>query len=102
MGKSCPLYAKYLLRALAALSLVWLLAFAAAEAAGGRGAAPNPALKDRSKGKAVNSEVMDREKKLVFRPPSDLYYTSKRRVPNGPDPIHNRRAGNSKRPPGQA
>ncbi|KAI3516354.1 hypothetical protein L1887_15269 [Cichorium endivia] len=27
---------------------------------------------------------------------------NKRRVPNGPDPIHNRRAGNSRRPPGQA
>ncbi|KAM7468591.1 hypothetical protein LguiB_016153 [Lonicera macranthoides] len=27
---------------------------------------------------------------------------SKRRVPNGPDPIHNRKAGNSGRPPGQA
>lgn len=34
---------------------------------------------------------------------SDLInYMSKRRVPNGPDPIHNRRAGNSGRPPGQA
>ncbi|XP_039068786.1 uncharacterized protein LOC120215071 [Hibiscus syriacus] len=31
----------------------------------------------------------------------DLNYMSKRRVPNGPDPIHNRRAGNSRRPPGQ-
>ncbi|GMJ13155.1 CLAVATA3/ESR-RELATED 26 [Hibiscus trionum] len=29
----------------------------------------------------------------------DLNYMSKRRVPNGPDPIHNRRAGNSGRPP---
>ncbi|KAK8529497.1 hypothetical protein V6N13_102411 [Hibiscus sabdariffa] len=27
----------------------------------------------------------------------DLNYMSKRRVPNGPDPIHNRRAGNSRR-----
>ncbi|XP_030447803.1 uncharacterized protein LOC115670633 [Syzygium oleosum] len=102
MGKSCPLYAKFILRALAALSLVWLLAFATAEAAGGRGAALNPPLKDRSKGQAKNSEVMDREKKLAFRPQSDLNYMSKRRVPNGPDPIHNRRAGNSKQPPGQA
>ncbi|MED6154896.1 hypothetical protein PIB30_000398 [Stylosanthes scabra] len=32
----------------------------------------------------------------------DFNYMSKRRVPNGPDPIHNRRAGNSGRPPGQA
>ncbi|KAK1415693.1 hypothetical protein QVD17_31478 [Tagetes erecta] len=27
---------------------------------------------------------------------------NERRVPNGPDPIHNRKAGNSRRPPGQA
>ncbi|XP_042501355.1 CLAVATA3/ESR (CLE)-related protein 25-like [Macadamia integrifolia] len=32
----------------------------------------------------------------------DINYMSKRRVPNGPDPIHNRRAGNSKQPPGRA
>ncbi|KAI3452359.1 hypothetical protein Pfo_009024 [Paulownia fortunei] len=30
---------------------------------------------------------------------SDLNYVSKRRVPNGPDPIHNRRTGTSKLPP---
>ncbi|KAL8550399.1 hypothetical protein ACS0TY_009007 [Phlomoides rotata] len=30
------------------------------------------------------------------------YLVSKRRIPNGPDPIHNRRAGNSHQPPGQA
>ncbi|WOH09657.1 hypothetical protein DCAR_0729115 [Daucus carota subsp. sativus] len=28
-----------------------------------------------------------------------LHYVSKRRVPNGSDPIHNRRAGKSTRPP---
>ncbi|CAA3010442.1 CLAVATA3 ESR (CLE)-related 25 [Olea europaea subsp. europaea] len=32
----------------------------------------------------------------------DLNYTNKRRVPNGSDPIHNRKAGNSHQPPGQA
>ncbi|KAK4429919.1 hypothetical protein Salat_1292600 [Sesamum alatum] len=31
----------------------------------------------------------------------EINYMSKRRVPNGPDPIHNR-AGNSHQPPGQA
>ncbi|KAK9090574.1 hypothetical protein Sjap_023751 [Stephania japonica] len=30
------------------------------------------------------------------------YIASKRKVPNGPDPIHNRRAGDSRRPPGRA
>ncbi|KAM7506679.1 hypothetical protein LguiA_017132 [Lonicera macranthoides] len=29
-----------------------------------------------------------------------LNYVSKRRVPNGPDPIHNRGAGKSSQPPG--
>ncbi|QCD90537.1 CLAVATA3/ESR (CLE)-related protein 25 [Vigna unguiculata] len=38
----------------------------------------------------------------VDRAELDFNYMSKRRVPNGPDPIHNRRAGNSGRPPGQA
>ncbi|CAN4116248.1 unnamed protein product [Withania somnifera] len=32
----------------------------------------------------------------------DFNLVSKRRVPNGPDPIHNRRARSSRRPPGQA
>ncbi|XP_022726349.1 CLAVATA3/ESR (CLE)-related protein 25-like [Durio zibethinus] len=41
-------------------------------------------------------------KSSVVHPPLDLNYMSNRRVPNGPDPIHNRRAGNSGRPPGQA
>ncbi|EOA35917.1 hypothetical protein CARUB_v10021175mg [Capsella rubella] len=30
------------------------------------------------------------------------YVVSKRKVPRGPDPIHNRRARNSRRPPGRA
>ncbi|KAL8117138.1 CLAVATA3/ESR (CLE)-related protein 25-like [Apium graveolens] len=33
---------------------------------------------------------------------SHLHYVSKRRVPNGSDPIHNRRAGKSTRPPVRA
>ncbi|KAJ7943560.1 CLAVATA3/ESR (CLE)-related protein 25 [Quillaja saponaria] len=43
------------------------------------------------------------EKEIENHSELDLInYMSKRRVPNGPDPIHNRRAGNSGRPPGQA
>ncbi|PIA62366.1 hypothetical protein AQUCO_00200398v1 [Aquilegia coerulea] len=33
---------------------------------------------------------------------SDPNFMSKRKVPNGPDPIHNRRAGKSGQPPGRA
>ncbi|KAI3503389.1 hypothetical protein L1887_31830 [Cichorium endivia] len=31
-----------------------------------------------------------------------LNYVSKRRVPNGPDPIHNRRTRNTRQPPDRA
>ncbi|KAE8698886.1 Phosphatase 2A-2 [Hibiscus syriacus] len=47
-------------------------------------------------------KVLGKGKSSVAHPKQDLNYMSKRRVPNGPDPIHNRRAGNSGRPPGQA
>ncbi|GMI87815.1 CLAVATA3/ESR-RELATED 26 [Hibiscus trionum] len=47
-------------------------------------------------------KVLWKGKSSVAHPKQDLDYMSKRRVPNGPDPIHNRRAGNSGRPPGQA
>ncbi|GAB4839883.1 hypothetical protein Ancab_020592 [Ancistrocladus abbreviatus] len=40
--------------------------------------------------------------RLVVQPKMDFNSMSKRKVPNGPDPIHNRRAGNSRQPPGQA
>ncbi|KAJ6351613.1 hypothetical protein OIU85_005448 [Salix viminalis] len=47
--------------------------------------------------------LIGREKQLVYDPELDLNFVmNKRKVPNGPDPIHNRRAGNSKRPPGRA
>ncbi|KAK5845842.1 CLAVATA3/ESR (CLE)-related 25 -like protein [Gossypium arboreum] len=46
-------------------------------------------------------KVLGQRKSNVAHPKQDLNYMSKRRVPNGPDPIHNRRAGNSGRPPGQ-
>ncbi|KAL1807213.1 hypothetical protein ACET3Z_030281 [Daucus carota] len=41
------------------------------------------------------------EEKYVLHPKRDIHFTSKRRVPNRSDPIHNRRAGNSGKPPGQ-
>ncbi|XP_050374088.1 uncharacterized protein LOC126791656 [Argentina anserina] len=45
---------------------------------------------------------MKPEDQKLVHPELDLNYMSKRRVPNGPDPIHNRRSGNSGRPPGHA
>ncbi|XP_028754324.1 CLAVATA3/ESR (CLE)-related protein 25 isoform X2 [Neltuma alba] len=44
----------------------------------------------------------DSDHKHVNQQELDFNHMSKRRVPNGPDPIHNRRAGNSGRPPGRA
>ncbi|XP_039015215.1 CLAVATA3/ESR (CLE)-related protein 25-like [Hibiscus syriacus] len=47
-------------------------------------------------------KVLGKGELSVAYPKQDLNCMSKRRVPNGPDLIHNRRAGNSGRPPGQA
>ncbi|CAK9313277.1 unnamed protein product [Citrullus colocynthis] len=47
-------------------------------------------------------EVVGGGRNKLVHPEWHLNYISKRRVPNGPDPIHNRRAGNSGRPPGKA
>ncbi|KAK9750938.1 hypothetical protein RND81_02G231000 [Saponaria officinalis] len=46
--------------------------------------------------------VVGRSNKLVAHFKMDIINTSKRKVPNGPDPIHNRRASNSRWPPRQA
>ncbi|KAA8530294.1 hypothetical protein F0562_005003 [Nyssa sinensis] len=46
-------------------------------------------------------KLIGTERHAVYRD-LDLNYVSKRRVPNGPDPIHNRRAWNSRQLPGQA
>ncbi|KAG5059343.1 hypothetical protein AAZX31_01G037100 [Glycine max] len=54
-----------------------------------------------SQERVKHERVVGRDKP-VDRAELDFNYMSKRRVPNGPDPIHNRRAGNSGRPPGQA
>ncbi|OVA11954.1 hypothetical protein BVC80_8763g22 [Macleaya cordata] len=49
-------------------------------------------------------EVIGRHTPVVHSDSIDPnnYMMSKRRVPNGPDPIHNRRAGKSRQPPGRA
>ncbi|KAJ0242753.1 CLAVATA3/ESR [Hirschfeldia incana] len=48
-------------------------------------------------GKGVQQELEDGSKHGDFS-----YVASKRKVPRGPDPIHNRRAGSLRRPPGRA
>ncbi|KAH6770709.1 hypothetical protein C2S52_015512 [Perilla frutescens var. hirtella] len=44
--------------------------------------------------------MINRKHRLLSK--LELNYISKRKVPNGPDPIHNRGAGKSHRPPGHA
>ncbi|AES74643.1 Clavata3/ESR (CLE) gene family member MtCLE02 [Medicago truncatula] len=56
----------------------------------------------------MNVNVLSRQLKLVsmqrhaLHSDSRLVIVSKRRVPNGPDPIHNRRARKYRQPPNQA
>ncbi|KAG8383137.1 hypothetical protein BUALT_Bualt05G0153400 [Buddleja alternifolia] len=84
---------KVILRLLLLLGVVWLLIIGAAENNIGNG----------RKMKSGNMEInqIGREKHRAVSKFDDLNFTNKRRVPNGPDPIHNRRAGNSHRPPGR-
>ncbi|KAK4790808.1 hypothetical protein SAY86_031221 [Trapa natans] len=78
---------KVMLAAVILVGLIWLLLFGGSVVdAANNGQSPE--------GEAKPS--------LVARTEPDLYYSSNRKVPKGPDPIHNRRAGNSGRPPGQA
>ncbi|KAJ6866686.1 CLAVATA3/ESR (CLE)-related protein 25 [Populus alba x Populus x berolinensis] len=46
-------------------------------------------------------KLSGRESHLI-RHDMDPNYVSKRRVPNGPDPIHNRKTVQSRQPPGQS
>ncbi|XAR64987.1 hypothetical protein NMG60_11008903 [Bertholletia excelsa] len=81
--------------ALALMGLVWLVLVEAGEAYTTSTISPQPA------GSFQNVEVVGKEKVSTHEHVSDLNFMSKRRVPNGPDPIHNRRAGNSRQPPGR-
>ncbi|KAK1288912.1 CLAVATA3/ESR (CLE)-related protein 25 [Acorus calamus] len=52
--------------------------------------------------KSGHFRVKGREGSVRFQSGQDLNFVSKRRVPNGPDPIHNRKAGRSGQRPGRA
>ncbi|KAK2994396.1 hypothetical protein RJ640_029511 [Escallonia rubra] len=88
------------LKAFFGAGLICLLLFGMLESGETR-TKPTLERNPRPAGSPEHAKVAGMEK-LDVRPVSDLNYMSKRRVPNGPDPIHNRRAGNSGRPPGQA
>ncbi|KAM0987341.1 hypothetical protein ACFX13_011681 [Malus domestica] len=77
------------LRTLAVVGFICLLLVGTLETQGGTSTAASKHTDAVGRGKLVHPDL-------------NFNYMSKRRVPNGPDPIHNRRAGNSGRPPGQA
>ncbi|XP_011071284.1 CLAVATA3/ESR (CLE)-related protein 25-like [Sesamum indicum] len=81
---------KVLLRLLVLVGVFrFLIVAAATEGGGGRRVKDDDVIRGR-----------ENEMKAVSK--FDLNYSTKRKVPNGPDPIHNRRAGSSRQPPGQA
>ncbi|CAJ1931623.1 unnamed protein product [Sphenostylis stenocarpa] len=101
MGTSTRTISRFFLprffRALLVVGLVCLLVLGSL--GGGEGARQQ--TKQWSEERVKHGRVVGRDMP-VNRAELDFNYMSKRRVPNGPDPIHNRRAGNSGRPPGQA
>ncbi|EEF42240.1 CLAVATA3/ESR (CLE)-related protein 25 [Ricinus communis] len=93
---------KVLYGVIAMLGFVWLLSVATLESAAATKTTTPLTVQLSTTGNPKHEVDIGREK-LVYDPELDLnYMMSKRKVPNGPDPIHNRRAGNSKRPPGRA
>lgn len=95
---SCSFLLPRFLRPLAVVGLVCLLVLGSLL---GSGEGTRQATTKWSEERVKHEPVVGRDKP-VNRAELDFNYMSKRRVPNGPDPIHNRRAGNSGRPPGQA
>ncbi|KAF8399373.1 hypothetical protein HHK36_015238 [Tetracentron sinense] len=90
-------FSKALFGALAFMSFIWLLSVAILASGGTK----TITVTASSTGNFKPLEVLGRERPVVHRD-LDINYNSKRKVPNGPDPIHNRRAGKSRRPPGRA
>ncbi|XP_027361997.1 CLAVATA3/ESR (CLE)-related protein 25 [Abrus precatorius] len=97
MGTSTSFFLPRFFRALAVVGLVCLLVLGSL----GSGEGTRQPTTQWSDERVKHEQVLGRDKP-VNRAELDFNYMSKRRVPNGPDPIHNRRAGNSGRPPGQA
>uniref|UniRef100_A0A5B6YXE7 Putative CLAVATA3/ESR (CLE)-related protein 25 n=1 Tax=Davidia involucrata TaxID=16924 RepID=A0A5B6YXE7_DAVIN len=89
---------KALFGALALLGFIWFLFVVGILESGGT--RTTTARNGRPAGSLEHMEVIIAREKPAES--SDLNYMSNRRVPNGPDPIHNRRAGNSGQPPRQA
>ncbi|XP_020578624.1 uncharacterized protein LOC110023508 [Phalaenopsis equestris] len=83
---------RFFLRILSCFLCIGLIVSMVGEGGGGGGGfAPAPTL--------APAMLKEREMSNGRNAMAKLVYVSKRRVPNGPDPIHNRRAGDSGRSP---
>ncbi|KAK4376767.1 hypothetical protein RND71_003063 [Anisodus tanguticus] len=89
-------FSKGFLGFLVLLGFVWLLLVEVFENGGTR------MNVHQAEGIMKNSKHMKTHKRNSVHSMIEFNFVSKRRVPNGPDPIHNRRARSSRRPPGQA
>lgn len=92
---SISCFLKLLVRALIVMGLMWILLAGMPERTVGtttKTRSTNLAAESPRKMKAKDQVVVGTEEKLAHHDPKlDLInYMSKRRVPNGPDPIHNR------------
>ncbi|OIW10519.1 hypothetical protein TanjilG_15891 [Lupinus angustifolius] len=95
---SSSFFPKFFFRALAVVGLVCLLVVGSISSSG----RTRQEATQRSSEILEHEKVMGRDNKHVKNEELDFDNMSKRRVPNGPDPIHNRKAGNSGQPPGKA
>ncbi|CAL0311948.1 unnamed protein product [Lupinus luteus] len=95
---SSSFFPKFLFRALAVVGLVCLLVVGSISASG----RTRQEATQRSSKILEHEQVMGRDNKHANTEELDFNNMSKRRVPNGPDPIHNRKAGNAGRTPGKA
>ncbi|KAL5722457.1 hypothetical protein ACHQM5_005975 [Ranunculus cassubicifolius] len=92
---------KSLLGAILLFFVTWLL-LVEIVAASGATSTRIPPETAAAKGSFKRLDVIPRDSQGAHHLRADPNYMSKRKVPNGPDPIHNRRAGKSGQSPGRA
>lgn len=88
-SSSCFFLSSFLFRALAVVGLVCLLVFGSL-VSGVEGTRQQPTTTQWTEKRLKNEQVVGTTDKGVNHADLDFNYMSKRRVPNGPDPIHNR------------
>lgn len=98
-NSSSYFFSRFFFRVLVVVGFVCFMVFSSLVSGGGTGQTTTRHWSEET----LKHDVVGKDKGVVVNHDAqlDFNYMSKRRVPNGPDPIHNRRAGNSGRPPGQ-